>query len=100
MENILTETIKQAPTLTVLTILVWKLVNMFLSAMALSRQEYLASLRQQQNENLEAHKGTRDVIKENTLVSIRTNECLIKLTDAVGALAQETRENTEKLKEK
>lgn len=111
MENLLIETAKQVPALTVLTVIVWKLTTLFLTMLrdaqtgflasaAQSRQEFLASLRQQQSENLEAHKSTQSVVKENTLVQVKINESLVKLTDAVDTLCDETRANTEKLRGK
>ena|ERR1041385_4539637 len=110
MDNLLIEAVKQVPALTVLTIVVWKLVTMFLKtatdsqnaylqAAAQSRQEFLASLRQQQNENLDSQKATREVIKESSVAQIKNSEALIKLTEAINGLATETRANTAKLNE-
>lgn len=94
MEDILKETGKQVPALVVLVVLTW----LFLKQMSESRSEYLASIEVMHKENLEARSLSREAVKENTLVTGHTNECLINMIAAIKALEHElNRTNGHKL---
>lgn len=74
------EIAKQVPALAVLAFVVWT----FLRHMAESRAEFLAAIKQIQQENLEARILSRDVIKDNTVATRVMTECMVKLTDTVN----------------
>jgi len=62
------------------------LVYLFLKAQSESRAEFLTTIKGIQQENSEARRQSREVIKENTTVSMETNKLLGELLGEVKEL--------------
>lgn len=84
MENILLETAKQIPALSVLIVLVWIFVKHIENANAATRE----TIMEIHKENMEARSAQRETIRENTAAGKDNTIAMTKLTGAVESLTR------------